>query len=178
MFYCISNQRDVFFKTSIFSRGCVTLQAVETGWWVKRGTCWLHGTTSLRAKSPMTQIITSVNVELQRTSCCDGEEPGPQEQKVERGWVAGQEGLVCAVFKAGHQQAPTVQHRELYSVSCASLDGRGLWRRMDPWVCMTKSLCCPLETATTLLMGYTSVQNKKLKKKRASVAGEWGMARR
>ena len=74
----------------------------------------------------MTQIITSVNVELQQTPCCDGEEPGLQEQKVERGWVAGQEGPVCAVFKVGHQQAPTVQHRELYSVSCASLDGRGL----------------------------------------------------
>lgn len=36
-------------------------------------------------------------------------------------------------------------------------------------------ICCPLETATTLLMGYTSVQNKKLKKKRrASVTGGMG----
>ena len=72
----------------------------------------------------MTQIITSVNVGLQRTPCCDGEEPGLQEKKVERGWVAGQEGPVCAVFKVGHQQAPTVQRRELYSMLCASLDGR------------------------------------------------------
>ena len=34
-------------------------------------------------------------------------------------------------------------------------------------------ICCPLETATTLLMGYTSVQNKKLKKKKKGQCG-WG----
>ena len=141
MFYCISNQRDVFFKTSIFSRGCVTLQALEIGWWVKRGSCWLHGTSSLRAKSPMTLIITSVNVELQWTPCCDEGEPGLRKQKGERDWVAGQGGPVCAVFKVGHQQGPTVQRRELYSLLCACLDGRGLWRRMDPCVWMYVWMC-------------------------------------
>ena len=30
---------------------------------------------------------------------------------------------------------------------------------------MTEPLCCPSQTVTTLLIGYTSVQNKKLKKK-------------
>ena len=37
---------------------------------------------------------------------------------------------------------------------CASLDGRGVWERMDTCICMTESLCCSLETTTTLLIGY------------------------
>ena len=36
--------------------------------------------------------------------------------------------------------------------------------RMDTCVCMAESLCCPLETLTTLLNGYTPISNKKLKK--------------
>ena len=30
-----------------------------------------------------------------------------------------------------NQQGPTVEHRELCSVLCGSLDGRGVWGRMD-----------------------------------------------
>ena len=37
---------------------------------------------------------------------------------------------------------------------------------MDTCICMAKSLCCPAETITTLLVGYTQVQNKKWKKKK------------
>ena len=29
-----------------------------------------------------------------------------------------------AVFKMDNQQGPTIQHRELFSMSCGSLDGR------------------------------------------------------
>ena len=47
---------------------------------------------------------------------------------------------------------------------CASLDGRRVWGRMDTFACMAKSLHCPPETTTTLLIGYTPIQNKKLKK--------------
>ena len=36
-----------------------------------------------------------------------------------------------AIFKMDNQQGPTVQHRELCSVLCGSLDGRGVWGRMD-----------------------------------------------
>ena len=42
------------------------------------------------------------------------------------------------------------------------------WERglggMDTCVCMAESLCCPRETITTLLIGYTPIQNKSLKK--------------
>ena len=55
---------------------------------------------------------------------------------------------------------------ELYSVlHCASLDGRGVWRRRDTCLCMAESLHSSPETITTLLTCYTSIQNKKLKKK-------------
>ena len=37
---------------------------------------------------------------------------------------------------------------------------------MDTCICMAKSLCCPPETITTLLVGYTQEQNKKWKKKK------------
>ena len=45
----------------------------------------------------------------------------------------------------------------------ASLDGRGVLGRMDACVCMAESLCCSPEIITTLLIGYTPIQNKKLK---------------
>ena len=64
-----------------------------------------------------------------------------------------------------NQQGPTVQHRDLRSVLCGSLGGRGVWGRMDTCICMTESLCCTPEAITTLLIGYTPVQNKSLKRK-------------
>ena len=44
---------------------------------------------------------------------------------------------------------------------CGSLDGRGVWGRMDTCKCMAESLCCPPETTTTLFIGYrfSSVQS-------------------
>ena len=54
---------------------------------------------------------------------------------------------------------------ELCSVLCGSLDGKGVWGRMDTCIyILAESLCSSPETITTLLTGYTSIQNKKLKK--------------
>ena len=36
---------------------------------------------------------------------------------------------------------------------------------MDTCICMAESLCCSPETLTTLLNGYTPIENKKFKKK-------------
>ena len=47
---------------------------------------------------------------------------------------------------------------------CGSLDGSGVWGRMDTCVFVAESLHCSLETVTTLLISYTQVQNKKLNK--------------
>ena len=42
---------------------------------------------------------------------------------------------------------------------CGSLDGRGVWGRINT-LCTAESLGCSPETITTLLIGYTPVQNK------------------
>ena len=60
-----------------------------------------------------------------------------------------------------NQQGPTVQPRELCSMLCGSLDGRGLWGRMDTCICVAESLPCSLETITTLLIGCTPIYSKK-----------------
>ena len=65
-----------------------------------------------------------------------------------------------AILKMDDQEGPAVQHRELCSMLCDSLDGRGVQGRMGTCICMSESLCCPPETITTLLIGYTSIQNK------------------
>ena len=62
------------------------------------------------------------------------------------------------------EDLPTVEHRKLCSMLCGSLDGRGVWRRMDTCTCMAE-FCSSLETVTALLMGYTAIQNKKFKNK-------------
>ena len=68
-----------------------------------------------------------------------------------------------------NQQGPTAQHRVLCLLLCGSLDGTGIWRRMDTCICMTESLCCSPETTTTLLIGYTPIQNKSLKFEKTKV---------
>jgi len=46
---------------------------------------------------------------------------------------------------------------------CGNKDGRGVQERIDACVFITEPLCCPTETITTLLIGYTPIQNKKFK---------------
>ena len=53
---------------------------------------------------------------------------------------------------------------ELCSMLCGSMDGRGVWERIDACISMAESLRCAPETITTLLIGYTPIQNKSLKK--------------
>ena len=43
--------------------------------------------------------------------------------------------------------------------------GGELRERMDTCICKAESLCCSLETITTLSVGYTTKYNKKLIKK-------------
>ena len=62
-----------------------------------------------------------------------------------------------------NQQGSTVQHRELSSVLCGSLDWGGVCRRMDTCICVAESLRCSPEAITTLLISYTPIQNKKFK---------------
>ena len=41
---------------------------------------------------------------------------------------------------------------------------------MDVCICMAESLHCPPETITTLLIGYTPIQNKKFKRKKMNIS--------
>ena len=41
-------------------------------------------------------------------------------------------------------------------VICVSLDGTGLWGRMDTCICMAESLHCPPETITMLLISHAA----------------------
>ena len=55
-----------------------------------------------------------------------------------------------AVFHMENQQRLAAgQLRELCSMSCGSLDGRGVWRRTDTRVCVAESCCCSLKHITT-----------------------------
>ena len=54
-----------------------------------------------------------------------------------------------------------IAHGTLLNVVCASQEGRRSWGKMDTCICMAESLCCSPETTTTLLIDYTSIQNKK-----------------
>ena len=48
----------------------------------------------------------------------------------------------------------TVEHKELCSGLCGSLDGRGVWGRMETCICMAESLPCSPETITTLFVNW------------------------
>ena len=71
-----------------------------------------------------------------------------------------------AVFKMDNQQGPTVQPWN--SAQCY-VPAWAVWGRMDTCICMTESLCCSPETTTTLLIGYTPIQNKSLKFEKTKV---------
>ena len=57
----------------------------------------------------------------------------------------------------------------LFSGLCGSLDGRGVWRRMDTCIHMVGSPCCSPETITMLLIRHTPIQNKTLKRKKLGI---------
>ena len=56
-----------------------------------------------------------------------------------------------------NQQGPTAQHRVLCLLLCGSLDGTGIWRRMDTCICMTESLSC---TPETIIVTNINIVNK------------------
>ena len=53
-----------------------------------------------------------------------------------------------------------LDHRELCSMLCVSLDGRGVWGRMDLCICAAASICCPPEIITTLLIVQYKIKKK------------------
>ena len=62
------------------------------------------------------------------------------------------------IFNMDKPQVPTVEHRELCSMLCGSLNRRRVWGRLDTCVGMAESLYCSPETLTTLLISDNSIQ--------------------
>ena len=60
---------------------------------------------------------------------------------------------------------------------CGSLDGRGIWGRMDTRIGMAESLCSPTETITTLLIiyipGFKKIKKISLKSVSGQKSGEY-----
>ena len=82
---------------------------------------------------------------------------------------SGSLGWTCThcYIKMDNQQGSTLKHMELHSVPDGnwlsvpdSLDGRGIWGRMDTCICIAESLCCLPETIAGLVIGYIPIQNK------------------
>ena len=71
-----------------------------------------------------------------------------------------------AVFNMDKQQGPTVQYMEICSMLCDNLDWRGICGDNGyMYIHMGEFFHCSPETITTcLLIGYTPVQNRSLKK--------------
>ena len=67
---------------------------------------------------------------------------------------SGDRHVHTAVFKMDNQHVPTAQHGELCSMLCGSLDGRGVWGRMDTCIYMAEFFPCSPETIITLLISY------------------------
>ena len=67
---------------------------------------------------------------------------------------------ILLYLKMDNQWGSTVYHWELSSMLCGSLDGMGIWGRVDTCVCNAESLCGQYEATTMLLISYTSIKNK------------------
>ena len=70
--------------------------------------------------------------------------------------IVGESGIDMhtAVLNMENQQGPAGQHRELCSVLCGSLDGRGAWGRLDTCACVAEPLCCLPGTITALVISH------------------------
>ena len=55
-----------------------------------------------------------------------------------------------------------------------NLQNRLVWGRMDTCICTAESICCPPRTITTLLIGYTPIQNEKFNNQKKNK--DWGSA--
>ena len=62
---------------------------------------------------------------------------------------------------------------ELCLMLCGSLDGRGVWGKMDTCVCMAVFLLCSPEIITILLISCTPIENKKFKLKKIKKIKSW-----
>ena len=71
-------------------------------------------------------------------------------------------GMDMHIFKMYNQQGPTIWHWELCSMLCGSLDGRGVWGRMETRICMAESFHCSPKMIIALLIAKLHYNIKSL----------------
>ena len=83
-------------------------------------------------------------------------------------WGRGEEAIISEFgmdrytllyFKRITNKALLLNYREFCSMLCGSLDGRGVWGRMDTCTCVPESLRSSPKTITALLIGGAVVKN-------------------
>ena len=57
--------------------------------------------------------------------------------------------MQTSIYRVDEPQGPTVEHRDLCSISCDKPSWKRIWTRMD--LCVTKSLGCTAERNVTKL---------------------------
>ena len=63
------------------------------------------------------------------------------------------EQMQAIIYRMDEQQGPTVEHRELYSISCDKPEWKRIFeKRIDTCICIIETLCYTLEPNTTLLI--------------------------
>ena len=60
------------------------------------------------------------------------------------GWRVWDQCVYTAAFRMDNQRSPTVEHRQLCSMLRGSLNGRGVWGRIDTSICMAEALAVHL----------------------------------
>ena len=83
------------------------------------------------------------------TQCPKGSDSTEMTQRAQGVWDGH---VPTAIFKMDNQQWLTVDHMQLCSMLCGSLDGRGVWGRMETCIPMAESLHCSPETIPTLFV--------------------------
>ena len=75
-------------------------------------------------------------------------------------WGVWKAHVHTAILKVDNQQRPPVPKMGLCSTLCGSLVGKGVWGRMDTWICTAKSLRCPPETIHNIDWLYPNTKKK------------------
>ena len=63
--------------------------------------------------------------------------------------------MQAIIYRTDKEQGLTVQHRELYSISCDKHN-----KKKNVYICITKLPCFTSEDNTTLYINYTSIKKK------------------
>ena len=113
-----------------------------------------HGIGSWLSFSPAACIVSCVDVQFSVVILANGWETGVDRGGWREGIVREFEMNVYTMYLKWLTHKDRL-YRTGNTAQCpGSLDGRGVWGRMDACTCRAESLHCSSETITTILIGY------------------------